>query len=245
MIKQVDYYMCPKCDWTDCDNKGNKDMSHYCSRCGGVTEYWYSEDFDVEIENVLETSKENTIVEKKTYSCPNCYEKHTYLSNRVNRNNYCHRCNVKLEYESTFLFDIDKNEIVKYLDKVEPKVSIGKVDINYVRLWYMCPDEGCCHMEAFVEGNVISTICPKCGKQMVMIKREHRSTKGDRAQEIEKQQKLNEYLSHPNVRCPYCGSSNTAKIADWYKAASVGMFGVYGLPAASKQWTCKDCKSDF
>lgn len=51
--------------------------------------------------------------------------------------------------------------------------------------------------------------------------------------------------SKPTVTCPYCKSTNTVKISGLYKAASIGLFGLFAVPGATKQWTCKDCKSDF
>lgn len=47
------------------------------------------------------------------------------------------------------------------------------------------------------------------------------------------------------VKCPYCNSTNTKKISEMSKAASVAVFGVFAMGKVSKQWHCNNCKSDF
>lgn len=47
------------------------------------------------------------------------------------------------------------------------------------------------------------------------------------------------------VRCPYCNSTNTKKISEMSKAASVAVFGMFAMGKVSKQWHCNNCKSDF
>ena len=49
----------------------------------------------------------------------------------------------------------------------------------------------------------------------------------------------------PLIRCPYCNSTNTKKISEMSKAASVAVFGVFAMGKVSKQWHCNNCKSDF
>lgn len=48
-----------------------------------------------------------------------------------------------------------------------------------------------------------------------------------------------------SVNCPYCKSTNTTKISNAKKAVAVGLFGIFGMSKASKQWHCNNCKSDF
>ena len=50
--------------------------------------------------------------------------------------------------------------------------------------------------------------------------------------------------SKPVVECPYCHSTNTYKISGFEKAVNTGIFGLFGTKR-HKQWSCKDCKSDF
>ena len=50
---------------------------------------------------------------------------------------------------------------------------------------------------------------------------------------------------NPTVTCPYCKSTNTYKIHTSGKVLSAALFGIFALPGISKQWGCKDCKSEF
>lgn len=54
-----------------------------------------------------------------------------------------------------------------------------------------------------------------------------------------------EEAAKPKVTCPYCGSTDVNKMSAVGKAIEVGILGVYALPSASKQWYCKNCKSEF
>lgn len=54
-----------------------------------------------------------------------------------------------------------------------------------------------------------------------------------------------EKRKNPTVTCPYCKSTNVHKISCIGKAASIGLFGIFALPGATKQFHCKDCKADF
>ena len=47
------------------------------------------------------------------------------------------------------------------------------------------------------------------------------------------------------IACPYCRSTNCKKISEFSKALSVGLFGIFALGKASKQWHCNNCNSDF
>ena len=130
MIKQVDYYMCPKCYWMDEDDIENRNKTHYCSRCGSVS-----------------------------------------------------------EYEGSEMINTDTNKCVDRMEDYNQKV---------------------------------------------------REAKGITPKPVQSQQP-----SKPTVTCPYCKSTNTHKISGVYKAASIGLFGLFALPGASKQYTCKDCGADF
>lgn len=56
-----------------------------------------------------------------------------------------------------------------------------------------------------------------------------------------KQKQQNPY----GVRCPYCCSTDVAKISTISKAMGVAILGKYALAKATKQWHCYTCKSDF
>lgn len=47
------------------------------------------------------------------------------------------------------------------------------------------------------------------------------------------------------VKCPYCNSLNTVKISELSKVGRFALFGIFSLSKNSKQWHCKNCKSDF
>lgn len=47
------------------------------------------------------------------------------------------------------------------------------------------------------------------------------------------------------ITCPYCKSTNTKKISTTSKAVAIGLFGIFGMGKASKQWHCNSCGSDF
>lgn len=49
----------------------------------------------------------------------------------------------------------------------------------------------------------------------------------------------------PLVRCPYCNSYKVEKISTMTKAAHAALFGVLSFNKISKEWHCKNCKSDF
>lgn len=46
------------------------------------------------------------------------------------------------------------------------------------------------------------------------------------------------------IKCPYCKSTNVAKISTAGRIVSVGLFGL-GSKKIGKQWHCNNCKSDF
>ena len=50
---------------------------------------------------------------------------------------------------------------------------------------------------------------------------------------------------HPTITCPYCKSTDCKKISGLSKAGSVALWGIFALGKTTKQWHCKNCKSDF
>ena len=123
--------------------------------------------------------------------------------------------------------------------------------MRYKRLDYMCTNNKCCQIVFYKEGDKISTICPYCGSEMIKVGEKWTSTETearrqsqlDHAEDIILREKI--YNPHPTVTCPYCKRTNTHKISGVYKAASIGLFGLFAVPGASKQYTCKDCGADF
>lgn len=101
---------------------------------------------------------------------------------------------------------------------------------------------------------IIETVdvkCPKCGnpqsyKKILLI---NNSEFGECTKcgtlTYSKMPTQKTYNSTPIVKCPYCNSTNTKKISEMSKAASVAVFGVFAMGKVSKQWHCNNCKSDF
>lgn len=54
----------------------------------------------------------------------------------------------------------------------------------------------------------------------------------------------NEQRQNSMIKCPYCQSSNIAKISTAGRVVSVGLFGL-ASGKIGKQWHCKKCGSDF
>lgn len=48
----------------------------------------------------------------------------------------------------------------------------------------------------------------------------------------------------PTVECPYCHSTDTAKISTTSKVVNTALFGIFGTKR-HKQWHCNHCNSDF
>lgn len=122
---------------------------------------------------------------------------------------------------------IDKRLLnaVKYIKK-------GGVDMedNSIIKEIKCPN--CGNSKSFVKRGLNNTMeygaCTVCGKITYNI-----SLAGTKQFGI------------PLVKCPYCNSTNTKKISEMSKAASVAVFGIFAMGKASKQWHCNNCKSDF
>lgn len=55
----------------------------------------------------------------------------------------------------------------------------------------------------------------------------------------------NREQSNPQVKCPYCNSTNVKKISTTSKVASVAAVGVFALGKATKVWHCNNCESNF
>lgn len=125
----------------------------------------------------------------------------------------------------------------------------------YFRLWYTCSNIECNHMEWFIndDGKLLKNseaICPKCGSYMGFIDKECRSRKQDSKLGITSRDNIpisqsQQVQSKPTVTCPYCKSTNTYKIHTSGKVLSAALFGIFALPGISKQWGCRDCKSEF
>ncbi|MCM1330674.1 MAG: hypothetical protein NC253_14710 [Ruminococcus sp.] len=65
-----------------------------------------------------------------------------------------------------------------------------------------------------------------------------------RQKEEEKRRKWIEEKEKSKVHCPYCNSTNIAKIGTLKRAVSVGVFRLTSKKIG-KQWHCNHCKSDF
>lgn len=50
--------------------------------------------------------------------------------------------------------------------------------------------------------------------------------------------------SKPTVTCPYCQSTDCAKISGLNRAVSIGFWGLMSKKIG-KQWHCNECGSDF
>ena len=73
MIKELAYFMCPKCFWADEDDIENRDKTHYCSRCGAVSEYWMSQKVDTVTNRVVKDEEHvETTSNTKLMICPDC-----------------------------------------------------------------------------------------------------------------------------------------------------------------------------
>lgn len=55
---------------------------------------------------------------------------------------------------------------------------------------------------------------------------------------------INSAISKPEITCPYCHSTNTKKIGQISRAASIGFWGI-ASKKIGKQWHCENCGSDF
>lgn len=49
----------------------------------------------------------------------------------------------------------------------------------------------------------------------------------------------------PKPKCPICGSVSLTKISSVKKAASIALFGIYGMDNTGKTWKCNNCGSRF
>lgn len=69
-------------------------------------------------------------------------------------------------------------------------------------------------------------------------------TKEARAYYYKTEQPVPRSTQNPTVTCPYCKSTNVAKISTVSRMASTSMVGL-ASKKIGKQWHCNNCKSDF
>lgn len=91
--------------------------------------------------------------------------------------------------------------------------------------------------------------CPKCGHNISVrkkIKNIMEYATCENCGEIT-YKKLNESILNktPQVKCPYCNSTNVKKITKASKAGSIALFGVFAIGKATKEWHCNNCNSNF
>lgn len=123
--------------------------------------------------------------------------------------------------------------------------------MRYKRLDYMCTNEKCYQITFYKEGDKISTVCPHCRSEMIKVGEKWTTTETEARRQSQLDHAadtiLREQLKnpHPTVTCPYCKSTNVHKISGIGKVASIGLFGIFALPGATKQFHCRDCKANF
>ena len=98
--------------------------------------------------------------------------------------------------------------------------------ITFSNRFITCPNCGCEKSKEIYTPTIIKGECLNCGEITFTEPNPYAKKK-------------------PEVRCPYCNSTNTKKISEMSKAASVAVFGVFAMGKVSKQWHCNNCKSDF
>ncbi len=68
------------------------------------------------------------------------------------------------------------------------------------------------------------------------------------AKEVERNnnQIRQEYYTNKNVpQCPICQSTDLSKISSEWKAARIGLFGIFGADDIGKTWECNNCGCKF
>lgn len=68
------------------------------------------------------------------------------------------------------------------------------------------------------------------------------------AKEVERNnnQIRQEYYTNKNVpQCPICQSTDLSKISSVWKAASIGLFSLFGADDIGKTWECNNCGCKF
>lgn len=68
------------------------------------------------------------------------------------------------------------------------------------------------------------------------------------AKEVERNnnQIRQEYYTNKNVpQCPICQSTDLSKISSVWKAARIGLFGMFGADDIGKTWECNNCGCKF
>lgn len=77
-------------------------------------------------------------------------------------------------------------------------------------------------------------------KEADNIKRQHE----EEQRKKEYEEKIYNEAKAREVSCPYCHSTNTKKISQMSRVASIGFWGVFSKKIG-KQWHCNECGSDF
>lgn len=96
-------------------------------------------------------------------------------------------------------------------------------------IWYKCKKGHEYYSEEFLPKDMI---CEKCGCIIEQkVGKSHTS----------RPKKPQPFMA----TCPYCGQTYSEKITTASKATGLFFFGALGLGKVSKQWHCKNCKSDF
>lgn len=104
----------------------------------------------------------------------------------------------------------------------------------------------------FMPNQEINTTCKYCGNGMqFQYKRPYHPDRGldaikaASASAKKRNEMANLATLKPIVTCPYCNSTDTKKISNASKAIAVGLFGIFALGKANKEWHCNNCNSDF
>lgn len=270
MIKELAYFMCPKCFWADEDDIENRDKTHYCSRCGAVSEYWMSQKVDTVTNRVVKDEEHvETTSNTKLMICPDCGRE---VSRRALTCIHCgcpltEKPEVEVKKEVTVQTPPPRKpvETKKYSHIAMP----DKPEKNNVTL-AVAIFLGICFIVCLLSGGFFGIVgaigsffgtavllnqrdeeykeaCKRYELALKDFERYQREEDERRKQQqmLAERQRAIEEAEKPKVTCPYCGSTDVNKISGVYKAASIGMFGVFAVPGATKQWTCRKCKSDF
>ena len=113
-----------------------------------------------------------------------------------------------------------------YSDEAEVGFCTKCGDETFSNKFITCPKCGCDKSKEIVTATLVKGECLECGTITFSEPNPYAKKKLE-------------------VRCPYCNSTNTKKISEMSKAASVAVFGVFAMGKVSKQWHCNNCKSDF
>lgn len=62
--------------------------------------------------------------------------------------------------------------------------------------------------------------------------------------QVQQQEQIKQQLDN-SLKCPYCGSTNVKKITTTSKIGSAAVWGIFAVGKITKNYHCKNCKSDF